>query len=58
MNQAKKSKTNKSKSNYNLQWADLKTKKEKYQAEQNSCASNNTGVFCIHAESSFQRKTK
>lgn len=33
---------------------DLKTRKEKYQAEQNSCAANNTGVIHFHAESSFQ----
>lgn len=37
------------------QRADLKTKKEKYQAEQNSCAACNTGVFCFRAESPFQK---
>lgn len=36
--------------------ADLKTRKEKYQAKQNSCAANNTGVFSFHTESSFQQK--
>lgn len=53
VNQANNSKTNKGKAT-TKSW--LKTKKEKYRAEQNSCAANNTGVFCFNAESSFHEK--
>lgn len=53
MNQDNNSKNNNKKTNKKR--ADLKTRKEKYQAKQNSCAANNTGVFSFHTESSFQQ---